>query len=94
MPKKKAFVSTILVMLLLTALAGCGQNNSADTNTNNTAKTVEDNYVVKLGYYNCDHMVGACIAKDAGIFDKLGVKVDVTGNGQVPQAMAAAQMES
>jgi len=29
-------------------------------------------------------MTAACIAKDTGIFDELGMKVNVTGNGKVP----------
>ena len=54
----------------------------------------DDDYVVKVGYYNCDHMTAAAIAKDAGIFDELGMKVKVTGNGSVPQAMAAGRMDA
>jgi NitT/TauT family transport system substrate-binding protein len=39
-------------------------------------------------------MTGACVAKDAGIFDELGLKVNVLGNGKVPEAMAAGQMDA
>ncbi len=53
-----------------------------------------DDYVVKVGYYNCDHMTAAPIAKEAGIFDELGMEVKVTGNGSVPQAMAAGRMDA
>jgi NitT/TauT family transport system substrate-binding protein len=53
----------------------------------------DDDYVVRLGYYDCDHMTAAPIARDAGIFDELGLKVEVTGNGKVPQAMAAGRMD-
>lgn len=49
--------------------------------------------IIRLGYYNCDHMTAAPIAKATGIFDKYGLKVDVTGNGKVPQAMAAGRMD-
>ncbi len=56
-------------------------------------KQDDKDYVVKLGYYNCDHMTAAAVAKDAGIFEELGLKVLVTGNGQVPEAMAAGQMD-
>jgi len=52
-----------------------------------------DNYVVKLGYYNCDHMTAAPVANDAGIFEKFGLKVDITGTGKVPEAMAAGKMD-
>lgn len=53
----------------------------------------DDDYVVRLGYYDCDHMTAAPIARDAGIFKDLGLKVEVTGNGKVPQAMAAGRMD-
>lgn len=53
----------------------------------------DEDYVVRLGYYDCDHMTAAPIARDAGIFDDLGLKVAVTGNGKVPQAMAAGRMD-
>ena len=64
-------------------LSACGKKETASYK----------DYVVKLGYYNCDHMIAACVAKDAGIFDDLGLKVDVTGNGKVPEAMAAGQRD-
>lgn len=50
-------------------------------------------YVIKLGYYNCDHMTAAPVAKDMGIFTDLGLKVEVFGNAKVPEAMAAGQMD-
>lgn len=50
-------------------------------------------YNVNLGYYNCDHMTAACIGKDAGIFEALGLNVTVTGNAKVPEAMSAGQMD-
>lgn len=58
-----------------------------------TGKTGDRDYVVKLGYYNCDHMTAAPVAKEAGIFDELGLKVEVIGNAKVPEAMAAGQMD-
>ncbi|MFH0995853.1 MAG: ABC transporter substrate-binding subunit SaoX [Pseudomonadota bacterium] len=53
----------------------------------------ESNDVVRLGYYDCDHMTAAPIARDAGIFEALGLNVQVAGNGKVPEAMAAGQMD-
>ncbi|MHC1727050.1 MAG: ABC transporter substrate-binding subunit SaoX [Syntrophobacteraceae bacterium] len=53
----------------------------------------DDNYVVKLGYYDCDHMAAAPIARDSGIFEKLGVKVDIVKGDKVIQAIAAGQMD-
>lgn len=50
-------------------------------------------YTVNLGYYNCDHMAAASVGEYTGIFKALGVKVKVTGNGNVPEAMSAGQMD-
>ena len=50
-------------------------------------------YTVNLGYYNCDHMAAASVGEYTGIFEALGVKVKVTGNGNVPEAMSAGQMD-
>jgi NitT/TauT family transport system substrate-binding protein len=87
-------LTALIVMLAI--LAGCGssENPSQSKNTNITIPEKDKDYVVQLGYYNCDHMTGACVAKDAGIFDELGLKVNVLGNGKVPEAMAAGQMDA
>jgi NitT/TauT family transport system substrate-binding protein len=53
-----------------------------------------DDYTIRLGYYNCDHMTAAPIAKDMGMYKALGLNVEVMGNGNVPQAMAAGQMDA
>jgi NitT/TauT family transport system substrate-binding protein len=50
-------------------------------------------YVIKVGYYNCDHMTAAPVADATGIYKDLGLNVLITGNGKVPEAMAAAQMD-
>ena len=50
-------------------------------------------YTVNLGYYNCDHMAAASVGEYTGIFKKLGLNVKVTGNGNVPEAMSAGQMD-
>jgi NitT/TauT family transport system substrate-binding protein len=38
-------------------------------------------------------MTAAPVARDAGIFKDLGLKVNVTGNGSVPESVAAAKMD-
>ncbi len=53
----------------------------------------DKNYTVNLGYYNCDHMAAASVGEYTGIFEGLGMKVSVTGNGNVPEAMSAGQMD-
>lgn len=93
---KRRVLSLLLAgVLLVFPIAGCAtESEPEDTGTETGGEAeVTDDYVVKLGYYNCDHMLGAVVAKDAGIFDEMGLKVEVTGNGNVPQAMAAGQMD-
>ena len=53
----------------------------------------DKNYTVNLGYYNCDHMAAASVGEYTGIFKGLGLNVSVTGNGNVPEAMSAGQMD-
>ena len=50
-------------------------------------------YTVNLGYYNCDHMTAACVGKDSGIFKALGMKVEITGNGKVPEAITRSALK-
>lgn len=51
-------------------------------------------YTINLGYYNCDHMTAAPVADALGIYKNYGLKVNVTGNGKVPEAMAAGHMDA
>jgi len=53
----------------------------------------EKNRVVEMGYRDCDHMVAAEVGKAAGIYENLGLKVNVIKTGQVYEAMAAGQMD-
>ncbi|TEB14195.1 Taurine-binding periplasmic protein precursor [Pelotomaculum sp. FP] len=95
--KIRTVMLLIVSISLLTLLTGCGGGDKpADQNkaaANIAIPEKDKDYVVQLGYYDCDHMTGACIAKDAGIYDKLGLKVNVLGNAKVPEAMAAGQMD-
>lgn len=90
MGKRKGMGLFLLMCFLLSIAAGCSASKDAAQKTGTTPK---DDYVVQLGYRDCDHMTAAVIAKDTGIFDRLGVKVNVTGSGEVAQAMAAGKMD-
>ena len=73
-----------------TFLTGCSSSKSDDKDS---AKGDSD-YTIKVGYYNCDHMTAAPVAVEAGIYEELGLDVEVVGNGKVPEAMAAGQMDA
>jgi NitT/TauT family transport system substrate-binding protein len=86
-------VSLIMALAITFSLAGCSNNTGTAAPAASALSDADKNYVIQLGYYNCDHMTAACIAKDSGIFTDLGLNVNVTGNGQVPQAVAAGKMD-
>lgn len=84
---KERNLSTRVAILFVLAVAACFAPDAL-------AQTAGKDYVIKLGYYNCDHMTAAPVGKDAGIYDELGLKVEVIGNAKVPEAMAAGQMDA
>ncbi|MDD4766066.1 MAG: ABC transporter substrate-binding protein, partial [Desulfotomaculaceae bacterium] len=64
----RALLLLTLSVVLLVVLAGCG-GGAKQTATQNTGAGIPEkdkDYVINLGYYNCDHMTAACIAEDAG----------------------------
>ena len=52
----------------------------------------DKDFVIEMGYNNCDHMVGAIIGQDTGLYDALGLHVNITKTGQVASAMASGEM--
>ena len=53
----------------------------------------DKDYVIELGYNNCDHMVASLIGQGSGIFDALDLNVNVTKTGQIMEAMASGEMD-
>ena len=87
---KKSCIIMIAFMIVILSMTGCGKPSE----TAKKDKHAGDDYVVRLGYYNCDHMTAACVGEGAGIYEKMGLKVELSGNGKVPQAMAAGKMDA
>lgn len=87
--KKKKFLLFVTVILIVSTLTACTGDSKSTGSQDNL-----DDYVINLGYYNCDHMVGAPVGEAAGIYKDLGLNVKLTGNGKVPEAMAAGQMDA
>ena len=53
----------------------------------------EENYVVEMGLNNCDHMVAAFIGDYAGIYEALGLKVNVTMSSETTKALISGAMD-
>lgn len=53
----------------------------------------EENYVVEMGLNNCDHMVAAFIGDYAGIYEALGLNVNVTMSGETTKALISGAMD-
>lgn len=53
----------------------------------------EKNYTIEMGYFNCDHMVGSIIGEKAGIYEALGLKVNVTKSSETLKALTSGAMD-
>lgn len=53
----------------------------------------EKDYVIEMGYFNCDHMVGAIIGEKAGIYEALGLNVNITKSGETLKALTSGSMD-
>ena len=53
----------------------------------------EENYTVEMGYNNCDHMVAAIIGEKAGIYEAMGLKVNLTKSGETTKALISGAMD-
>ncbi|MEN6326447.1 MAG: ABC transporter substrate-binding subunit SaoX [Syntrophomonas sp.] len=108
MNNAKSFILIAVLMMGLLALCGCSAEQTSQQAQKTEKSLAEElketynlqplsdedaNYTINMGYYNCDHMTAACIGKDAGIYEALGLKINLTGNGNVPEAMSAGKMD-
>ena len=53
----------------------------------------EKDYVVEMGYFNCDHMCCSIIADEAGIYEALGVNVNITKSAETVNALLSGAMD-
>ncbi|MBU5436537.1 ABC transporter substrate-binding protein [Tissierella sp. MSJ-40] len=52
----------------------------------------DKDFVIQLGYRDCDHMVPSIIGEKAGIYKALGLNVVVTKTGKIMEAMSSGEM--
>ena len=55
---------------------------------------VDKSRVIQMGFNDCDHMVAAIIGQEAGIYEALGLLVEITKTNQVATAVAAGQFDT
>ena len=53
----------------------------------------EKDYTVEMGYFNCDHMCASIIGQKAGIYDALGVNVNLTKSPETVNALISGAMD-
>lgn len=56
--------------------------------------TEEDKaYIIEMGYNDCDHMVTAIIGEKCGLYEALGLKVNVTKTGKTKDGLVSGEMD-
>ena len=107
--RKRLLCLMLAASMLIVGLTGCKDSSNdtntvqVDYNAEEEVAKYKDylgeipeadkDYVVELGYRNCDHMVAALVGEGSGIFDALGLTVNITKTGQIMEAMASGEMD-
>lgn len=107
--RKRLLCLMLAASMLIVGLTGCKDSSNetntvqVDYNAEDEVAKYKDylgeipeadkDYVVELGYRNCDHMVAALVGEGSGIFDALGLTVNITKTGQIMEAMASGEMD-
>ena len=107
--RKRLLCLMLATSMLIVGLTGCKDSSNetntvqVDYNAEEEVAKYKDylgeipeadkDYVVELGYRNCDHMVAALVGEGSGIFDALGLTVNITKTGQIMEAMASGEMD-
>lgn len=107
--RKRLLCLMLAASMLMMGLSGCKDSSNdtntvqIDYNAEEEVAKYKDylgeipeadkDYVVELGYRNCDHMVAALVGEGSGIFDALDLNVNVTKTGQIMEAMASGEMD-
>ncbi len=61
----------------------------------NLMEMTEDdkNYQIEMGYNDCDHMVTAIIGEKCGLYEALGMHVNVTKSGKTKDGLVSGEMD-
>lgn len=105
---KKRIVAVLLVAAmsfsLLTACRDSGQDTVIVQTDYDPAEAVADfefgelnekekDMTIEMGLVNCDHMVAAYIGKEAGIYEALGLNVNLTKTADATKALISGHMQ-
>ena len=107
--KKRIVAALLVAVMTLSMLTGCHDSSGGaamdvsqtDYDPAEAVKDfefrelndVEKDYVVELGYFNCDHMCCGIIAEKAGIYDALGIKINLTKSPETVNALISGAMD-
>ena len=107
--KKRLISALLVAVMSLSLLTGCHNSNETNTvdvsqTDYDPAEAVADfefgelndtekDYVIELGYFNCDHMCCGIIADKAGIYEALGLTVNLTKSAETVNAMVSGAMD-
>ena len=107
--KKRIVAALLVAVMTLSMLTGCHDSSGGaamdvsqtDYDPAEAVKDfefrelndVEKDYVVEMGYFNCDHMVCSIIGEKAGIYEALGVKVNLTKSPETVNALISGAMD-
>ena len=107
--RKRLLCLMLAASMLMMGLSGCKDSSNetntvqVDYNAEEEVAKYKDylgeipeadkDFVVELGYNNCDHMVASLVGEGSGIFDALGLTVNITKTGQIMEAMASGEMD-
>lgn len=104
---KKRIAMVLACALALTMFSSCGKSGSgnAEKVDYDPKKEIakyklpdipekDKGFKIQMGYNNCDHMVGAIIGEETGIYKALDLDVTVTktSNTNIAQAMTTGEM--
>lgn len=53
----------------------------------------EKNHVIEMGYFNCDHMCCSIIGEKSGIYEALGLNVNLTKSAETVNALISGAMD-
>ncbi|MDO4473766.1 MAG: ABC transporter substrate-binding subunit SaoX [Eubacteriales bacterium] len=107
--KKRIIAALLVAAMSLSLLTGChdsGTGNAVEVSETDydpkeavadfefgELNDVEKDYVVEMGYFACDHMVCSIIGEKAGIYDALGIKVNLTKSPETVNALISGAMD-